>query len=314
MQRPYLGRVTTPPAERFAEDRNWRRTFLTGSGGVRLHVVEAGPVTAEPVVLLHGFPEFWYAWRHVMAVLIAEGVRAFAPDLRGYNLSGQPPRVVDYHIDRLVDDVVALIRHMGGRATLVGHDWGGIVAWYVGMRRPDVLRRLVILNAPHPAAYRRELGRGVGQWARSAYVGFFQLPWAPEAAIRAGNFRLLRRMLRRDPATPDAFTAPDLDRYAQALARGQSLTSALNYYRAFVRDGGRLLSESTRIDVPTLVLWGNRDRYLRPALADGLERWVPNVRVQRFADATHWLHRERPADMAGEILAAVRQVPSPTRF
>src|SRR5262249_33835635 len=142
-------------------------------GGLRLHYVEAG--AGPPVLLLHGFPEFWYSWRHQLPALAGAGFRAWAPDLRGYNESEKPAGVRNYRVRLLVEDVAGLIRHTGaGRATVVGHDWGGVIAWRLAMDRPELVERLVILNAPHPGAFLREL-RNPAQWLRSAYVLFFQL-------------------------------------------------------------------------------------------------------------------------------------------
>ena len=164
--------------------------------GVRLHYVEAGE--GPLVVLLHGFPEFWYAWRDQIPALAAAGYRVVAPDMRGYNLSEKPPGVTSYRLEHLTADVAALIRQLGAeRATVVGHDWGGAVAWQLPVFHPEVVERLAVLNAPHPGALLREL-RTLEQLRRSWYIAFFQLPWLPELALRAGDAALLRRMLRQD--------------------------------------------------------------------------------------------------------------------
>src|SRR4051794_34874601 len=186
-------------------------------GHIRLHYAEAG---AGPlIVLLHGFPEFWYSWRHQLPALAAAGYRVVAPDLRGYNLSGKPRSVRAYRLRELAHDVAALIRYCGSeRAVVVGHDWGGGVAWGVAMRHPALLSRLVILNCPHPVALQRAL-RTPQQLRRSWYIFFFQLPWLPEASLRAGDFAGLRRLLRTAPLRPDAFTDADVERYVAALKR-----------------------------------------------------------------------------------------------
>jgi pimeloyl-ACP methyl ester carboxylesterase len=253
---------------------------------VRLFFVEQGAPHGPPVVLLHGFPEFSYSWRYQLPALAAAGLRAIAPDLRGYGGSPKPPAVRDYHIDLLALDVADLIRReCGGRAHVVGHDWGGIVAWWLAMRHPDVVNRLVVLNAPHPAAYLRELRRSASQVLRSWYVLFFQLPWLPEASIRAFDFAMLRRLFR----------GRDAERYVAAFADRRSLTSAINYYRAASRAGPAFLSRGVRpVTAPTLVVWGERDRYLVPELATGLEPWVPDLRVVRLPRATHWVQYDEP--------------------
>jgi epoxide hydrolase 4 len=265
--------------------------------GVRLHYLEAGAGAGRPlVVLLHGFPECAIAWRHQIGPLAAAGLHVVAPDLRGYRRSDKPRRVGDYRIDRLVDDVAELSRHAGhDAAAIVGHDWGGIIAWHVAMRRPELVSRLVILNAPHPAVFRRELWR-TSQWARSWYAAFFQLPWLPEAVIRANHLAVLRRLFRTDPARADAYDDADIDAYVAALSAPGALSAAIHYYRAGVRFRGPMsvLSAPARVDAPTLLIWGMRDRFLVPQLADGLEPFVRDLRVERLAAASHWVHRDEP--------------------
>ena len=259
--------------------------------GVRLHYVEAGD--GPPVLLLHGFPQFWYCWRHQIPALAAAGFRALAPDLRGYNLSERPPAVGDYRIEKLVDDVAGLIRHAGReRAIIIGHGWGGAVAWAVAMRCPELVKRLVVINAPHPAAFTRELRTAV-QLRRSWYIFFFQLPWLPESLVRRGNFAGLEQTFRHDPVRPGTFTEEDIRLYKEALARPGALTAMLNWYRALGRRG--LRSRDIRpITAPTLLVWGERDRYLGPRLSEGIEQWVPNLRVERLPDASHWVPEEWP--------------------
>ncbi len=260
--------------------------------GVRLHYVEAG--TGPLVVLLHGFPEFWYSWRHQIPALAEAGYRVVAPDLRGYNLSEKPRARRTYRIEVVADDVLALIRHFGETsAAVVGHDWGGGIAWYVAMRHPSAVRRLAILNAPHPAAFAREL-RTRDQLRRSWYIFFFQLPILPEAAFRAGDFAALDRILRTHPVRTGAFTDEDIRRFKQALAQPGALHAAIEYYRANRMNPLRAMRRVLRIDAPTLLIWGEQDRHLSPALTRGLEAWVPNLRVERLPDASHWVAADAP--------------------
>jgi epoxide hydrolase 4 len=264
--------------------------------GVELHYREAG--SGAPVILLHGFPEFWYSWRDLMPALAEAGYHAIAPDMRGYNLSGKPQGIEAYALDTIADDIAGLITHAGERrAHIIGHDFGGAVAWHLAMRHRAMVERLIILNAPHPRAFAREL-RTPGQIWRSLYMAFFQLPKLPEAAIRRNDFAVIRRILREDPVQPDAFTETDIDRYVTALARPWALTSALNYYRAVTRfRPTRTPGFSSRIDAPTLLIWGDRDRYLNPRLTRGLERWVPNLTVEHLPDASHWVLADAPDDV-----------------
>lgn len=264
--------------------------------GVRLHYVEAG---AGPlVVLLHGFPEAWFAWQHQIPALAAAGYRVVAPDMRGYNLSGKPAGVRAYTTDRLTSDVAALIRAVGDHgpdgdvapAVVVGHDWGAAVAWLFAMSHPELLARLAILNLPHPARMMQGL-RTLRQLRKSWYIFFFQLPWLPEASFRARDYAVLRGTLRRDPVWPGAFSDEDIARYVAAAAEPGALTSGMNYYRALIRypqAAGRV----QRIEAPVLVIWGERDRYLGPELAEPDPRWVPHCRVERLPDASHWVQAD----------------------
>jgi pimeloyl-ACP methyl ester carboxylesterase len=261
--------------------------------GIHLHYVEAG--TGPLVVLLHGFPEFWYEWRHQIPALAAAGFRVVAPDLRGYNRSAKPAGIGSYRLEELVRDVAGLIRYLGAeRAAVAGHDWGGLIAWYLAMLRPEVVDRLIVLNAPHPAAFAREL-RSPAQLLRSSYALFFQLPWLPEAVLRAGDFALLQRIFRTQPVRRGAYTGDDIQRYKDALRQPGALTAAINYYRAALRRSlVRAKRDVSRIDHPTLLIWGERDRYLNIRLTQGLEEWVPGIRVERIREASHWVPVDAP--------------------
>jgi len=276
--------------------------------GVRLHYVQAGQ--GPLVVLLHGFPEFWYGWRLQIPALAAAGYRVIAPDMRGYNLSEKPPTVADYRMEALTADVAALIQHAGEEnAVVVGHDWGGAVAWETAIRLPQVVRRLVVLNAPHPAAMLREL-RTVEQLRRSWYMFFFQLPWLPEALARLGDYSALEAVFRRDPTRAGAYSDEDIRLYRQAVARPGALTGGINYYRALFRQAPAEALRGMRalptITVPTLLIWGMRDRYLGPRLLNGLDQWVANLRVERLPDASHWVMADEPQRVNDLLLRFLR--------
>lgn len=271
--------------------------------GARLHVVTRGRADAPPVVLLHGFPDLWYVWRRQLPALDAAGFRAVAPDLRGYNLSACPPRVEDYDLDRLADDAAAVIRaHAGpdGRAHLVGHDWGGVIAWHLAARDPQLVDRLVIMNAPHPARF-RELLAGSSQSLRSWYAGFFQVPRLPELLLGAGGRAPLRRMLRAAHLRPGAFTDADWAVYDTAFATPGALRAAIDYYRAAARRLTRSAAADRPVPQRTLLLWGVGDPALLLENTEGLERWVPALRVQRVPRSGHWVM----ADAAEEVNAAL---------
>lgn len=265
---------------------------------IRLHYVEegAGPL----VLLLHGFPDFWYSWREQLPALASAGYRAVAVDLRGYNQSARPEGIRAYGTEILAEDIGGLLVELGGEAhAVIGHDWGGVIGWHVAMHAPGRLRALVVLNAPHPATFRRALRRPSTQLLRSSYAAFFQLPILPEALLSAWDFALLKRALRSGPARTDE----ELERYLAALAAPEALTAALNYYRAALRSPSR---RPVPTRVPALVLWGDRDPFLVPSLTHGLEAWVENLEVIRFPAAGHWLHLEQP-DRVNEHLLAFLQ-------
>jgi pimeloyl-ACP methyl ester carboxylesterase len=264
--------------------------------GVRLHWVEQGE--GPLVVLLHGFPEFWYAWHHQIPALAAAGFRAVVPDLRGYNLSDKPAGVAAYRVETLLGDLAGLIDRLGEgekKAHVVGHDWGGAIAWYAPLFFPERLLSLTLLNAPHPLAFRRELRSNPAQRKKSSYIFLFQLPWIPERRIRAGNFAILEKMLRRDPVTPGAFPDEDIRLYKEALGQPGALTAAINYYRAAFRFPARARGRAWPEGLETLLVWGERDRYLGPGLLEGLDRWVPNLTVERIPEASHWVQADAPA-------------------
>ena len=261
-------------------------------GDQQLHYVEAGD--GPLIVLLHGFPEFWFGWRQQIKPLAAEGFRVVAPDMRGYNLSSKPAGVGAYDTDKLAADIRDLIRERGAEsALLVGHDWGGSVAWATAMNHPEVVDRLAILNAAHP----RKLSQGLRtprQLRKSWYFFYFQPPGLPERHVRAKDWRFFRNFL--GDARPGAFTPQDIERYVQAWSQPGAATAMINYYRASVRKSPKRAAAQLRpILAPTRVIWGQRDRYLGPELAEPGRDDVPNLdRVERLPNASHWVHHDEP--------------------
>jgi epoxide hydrolase 4 len=267
-------------------------------GDVRLHYVEAG--SGPLVVLLHGFPEFWFGWRLQIAELAAAGFRVVAPDMRGYNLSSRPAGVRAYGAVKVADDITGLIRKLGyDSAMLVGHDWGGTVAWTTAMNHPEVVDRLVILDAAHPRKLQKGLFRP-RQLLRSWYFFFFALPWLPELLVRARRFRFFQRFLR--DARP-AYTPEEMDRYVEAWSQPGALTGMIDYYRYSVfTPPWKAWSAIRPISAPTLVIWGKRDRYLGPTLAEPDRNDVPNLdRVVRLPNASHWVHHDE-AERVNQLL------------
>jgi 4-alpha-glucanotransferase len=266
---------------------------------VRLHYAEAG--SGPLVVMLHGYPDFWYSWRHQIPFLAERGFRVVAPDMRGYNLSDKPSRVGAYRIQSLVGDLEQLVEHLGGGpAHVVGHDWGAVVAWYFAMRSPALLDRLAILNVPHPQRYVRSMS--ARQLRKSWYIGFFQLPWLPERFVSRNDFEVLRKLFRYDPSRRDAFTSEDVELYIEAARRSEDLRYPINYYRALFRPNPLPALRWRVIERPVQVVWGEKDRFLEASLAEPDPKWVPDVRVHRFPEASHWVHHDEP-DEVNRILA-----------
>ncbi len=275
--------------------------------GIRLHYVEAG--SGPLVVLLHGFPEFWYSWRHQIEPLAAAGFRVVAPDMRGYNLSSRPQDWRAYDARSLAGDVAGLIRALGEQsAFVVGHDWGAAVAYFVAMYHPEAVRRLAILNVPHPLRM-LEGFRTLRQLRKSWYMFFFQIPRLPERLIARDDFSFAKRSLRAD--SKRAFTDEDLERYVQAWSQPGALTGMINYYRAALRRSPRSAqTQLRRIDAQTLVIWGMRDRHLGSELAEPPRQWAPNARVERIEDATHWVQHDAPERVNELLLAFLGEEPA----
>jgi len=270
-------------------------------GEVQLRILESGE--GETVLLLHGFPQSAEAWLRQLPALAAAGHHAVAPDLRGYGGSDRPGGVSSYALPRLVADAVGLLDALGVReAAVVGHDWGGVIAWALAARHPERVRRLVVINAPHPARFSRLL-RTRDQLRRSWYALFFQLPLIPELLLRRRDFAAIRGVFRRGARSRDVFSRDEVEAFVSALRPPGALTAALNYYRAMGR--GALLRRrggGSRVEVPTLLAWGERDPHLSPRNMEGLERWVPRLRVHRFPRATHWVLAEEASELNSLIL------------
>ncbi len=295
--------------------------------GLRLHYAEAGE--GELVLFLHGFPEFWYAWRHQLTALSTTH-RAVAVDMRGYNLSSKPTEVEAYAMPLLVADVRQLAAVLTDRPfTLVGHDWGGFVAWTFAMSHPELLRGLVIINAPHPAIFQRELRENAAQQQASQYMLAFRSSEAEEM-LSANDYAALEEAVLSEGLRTGYLDEEDRIAYREAWSQPGALTGGLNYYRAAASgpsvagegtgegepaEGAPAAGEATgpagepqevripRIDVPTLVIWGERDPYLLPGNLDGLDQYVSRLTVRRVPDAGHWIVQELPNLVNDELRA-----------
>ncbi len=255
------------------------------------------------MVLLHGFPEFGYGWRKQIPALARAGYRVWAPDQRGYGRSDKPREVAAYRVDTLALDVVALIQAAGVEraAAVVGHDWGGVVAWWMGIAHPESTERLVILNAPHPSrkVMRAALRKRPRQLLMSWYVLAFQLPFLPEWLLRRRNWRFLAVALRGK--SPESVTSEDLRRYREAWSAPGAITGMLNWYRAMFRH--RLRSPGpTRVRIPTLILWGEQDRYLSKELAPLSLQRCEQGQLITFPESTHWLQHDEPQGVNRALL------------
>jgi len=262
-------------------------------GDIRLHAVAAGPKDGSVVVLLHGFPEFWYGWRKQIEPLAAAGFRVIVPDQRGYNLSGKPSGVAAYSLTELVSDVIAIANQLGQeKIFLAGHDWGAAVAWSTALLHPQRIAKLVVLNVPHPSVMRKFLSTRPRQLLRSWYMFFFQLPWLPEGFFSAFDFRVGARALLRS-SRPGTFSDEDLGQYRAAWSQSGAITSMINWYRALFR--ARVKFQDKNVRVPTRILWGERDNFLLAEMAHQSLRYCTSAELFTFANATHWLQHEEPA-------------------
>ena len=267
--------------------------LLFQNGAVDLHAIAAGPKDGPVVVLLHGFPEFWYGWRRQIEPLSAAGFRVIAPDQRGYNLSSKPSGMAAYALTELVSDVIAIADQLGQeKIFLAGHDWGAAVAWSTALLHPQRIAKLAILNVPHPSVMRKFISTRPRQFLRSWYVFFFQLPWLPEAVLSAFNFRVGVRALLRS-SRPGTFSSEELVQYRAAWSHPGALTGMINWYRALFR--ARVKFSDKTVRVPTRILWGERDAFLLAEMARESLRYCTNAELFTFANASHWLQHEEPA-------------------
>lgn len=277
-----------------------------------MHYVTAGD--GPLVVLLHGFPEFWYSWRHQIPAL-AERFRVVAPDMRGYNQSEKPVGVHRYRLPVLMEDVKGLIHHLGEEsAVLVAHDWGGGVAWPFAAFYPDMVNRLVILNCPPPTVLVRHLLRNRAQLRRSYYMFLFQIPRLPEAFLRARDYRMLEKVFRGWALDKSAFTDEDIEAFKEAAAKPGALTGGINYYRAAFRHSMRspraALSTRAKVRCPTLVIWAEEDRALGKELTYDIHQEVEGpLQIRYIPRCSHWVQQERPAEVNSLILEFLSDYP-----
>lgn len=267
------------------------------TNGIKLHTALAGPANGEPVFLLHGFPDAWFGWEVQIRHLVDVGFRVIAPDQRGYNLSDKPAGISSYKMESLVEDIIGLADVLGyKRFHLAGHDFGAMIAWHLAMRFPARLKRLVIINVPHPVVMQAYLWTHLSQLAKSWHVFFFQLPWIPEHVAKTKDWRLLISAL------PDDLTEQERNRYREAWSRPNAMTSMINWYRSMLRQTGKPTA-LPKILVPTLILWGQQDPYLSYEMALRSVDFCEDSRLVTFEDATHWVMHDKPDEVSQLLIA-----------
>lgn len=271
------------------------------TNGIRLHVAQAGDANAPLVILLHGFPDFSYGWHHQIPFLVKQSFRVWAPDQRGYNLSDKPADVRAYRMEMLVQDVIGLIHAAGGKPVyLVGHDWGAAVAWSVALAAPHLIKKLVIMNVPHPLVFAQTLRSSRKQLLKSWYIAFFQIPRLPEWLLTRNNASGGIQFLKAS-GLPTTFTDADLAEYARAWMQPNAMRSMINWYRAIARHQPDM-SGDMRVHVPTLVIWGEDDVALTLDMARKSVEMCDDGRLVTFSGATHWVQDDKP-DEVNTLLA-----------
>lgn len=268
--------------------------------GIKMHYVTAGK--GPLVILLHGFPQFWYSWRHQIPAL-AERFQVVAPDLRGYGDTDKPPNVSDYRASEITADIVGLIKALGkDKAHIVGHDWGGSMAWRLAIDHPENVDRLVVLNSPHPKMMGKALSSNFTQMRKSWYIFFFQLPYLPELMLRKDVKKLMKGLLCGKAIRKGTFTDEDIQQYTTAFEKPDVIPAALNYYRAAFRErfkgketGKTEEKRDKRIAAPTLLIWGEGDTALGKELTYGMEPLFKGpFRIEYVPNCSHWVHEEQP--------------------
>jgi epoxide hydrolase 4 len=282
--------VTIPEVEHHFADIN----------GFKMHYVTAGE--GPLLLMVHGFPEFWYSWRLQIPVL-AKYYKVVAPDLRGYNESGKPSG--GYDVKTLVSDLTALIDQLGYKdAVVMAHDWGGMLAWSLTIVEPERVNKLIMLNMPHPAVFTRNLLTNPAQLLRSWYVGFFQIPFLPEQVIALNNYQFIETAFRGMAVNKKAFDREVLDAYKKAIAKPGAKTAAVNYYRNLLRSWTQTDQAvlNRKIKVPTLMIWGEKDTALGKETTVGTEKYVEDFTIKYIPEASHWVQQEAPEKVNEYVL------------
>ncbi|AMO71994.1 alpha/beta fold hydrolase [Sphingorhabdus sp. M41] len=266
------------------------------ANGLNFEVATAGE-GKKLALCLHGFPELNYSWRHQIPLLVELGYKVWAPNLRGYGGSSKPEGVESYRLNRLVEDVAALIDASGAdEITLIAHDWGAIIAWHFAILKIRPLTRLVIMNVPHPKCAQREIQHWY-QLRKSWYIFFFQLPWVPERIFGRNGAEAIKQAFTNMAVDKSRFPESDMQVYADAASRPGALRSMINYYRALLRTRDAREIGDGMVDVPTLMIWGEEDAAIDIRCTDGTEEWVPDLELHRLPGVSHWVQQEAPEEV-----------------
>lgn len=267
----------------------WQDEYIV-SNGLKLHYVTQGE--GPLMLMLHGFPEFWYSWRHQIPDF-AKDFKVVALDLRGYNDSDKPQDKSAYVMSEFIKDIKGVIQGLGyEKCVLVGHDWGGAIAWNFAYAHPELVDKLIVLNLPHPAKMAQGL-RTPQQLLRSWYIFLFQLPFVPEFLIQSADYQLFEVAFKQMSENKIAFTQADIEAYKNAAAKRGALTAMVNYYRnAF--EQGMLKQDWGILEVPTLMIWGEKDPALGIELTYGTANYVKNLQIKYIPNCSHWVQQEQP--------------------
>ncbi|MEM7712701.1 MAG: alpha/beta hydrolase [Cyanobacteria bacterium P01_A01_bin.68] len=267
----------------------WKHDYIT-TNGVNLHYVTQG--SGPLMLMLHGFPEFWYSWRYQIPEF-ASDFKVVAPDLRGYNDSDKPASQSAYVMNELVQDVEGIISGLGyEKCVLVAHDWGGGIAWNFASKYPQMLEKLIIMNCPHPAKFSEGL-RTPQQLLRSWYMFFFQLPVIPELFLQSQDYQFIENAFKGMAIKKSAFSTEDINLYKDAAAKRGALTAMINYYRNIL--GSPMFNQNSSIlEVPTLMIWGEEDTALGKELTYGTEAYVRDFQIKYIPNCSHWVQQEQP--------------------
>ncbi|MGE5368975.1 MAG: alpha/beta fold hydrolase [Chloroflexota bacterium] len=273
------------------------RRLLIPANGLVFEVFEAGEGD-RLALLLHGFPQHAVMWRHLVAPLVAKGYRVWAVNQRGYGATSRPQAREDYSLEALTGDVTALIDASGARAvTLIGHDWGGMIAWVVAIRRLRPLERLIVVNIPHPLCFKAAL-RGLRQKVKSLYAAFFQIPLVPDLLLSAERGYLTGRLIRMSSGRPAAIPAAVMDIYRENIAAPGAATAMLNWYRRAAPDLFNARDLDVPVETPVLIVWGTDDVALGENCLEGTERYVRDLRIRRLPGVSHFSPEDSPDKLA----------------